>query len=105
MVPLIPKLRGQFAEFLNNASLAHLRIFSSSTCVGLRYGYFIQFLYPFLASVLLGISLLIISLYLSIRVFPLPRLPSIPVSVKVSKNYVVQESLPAVHRIRFSASP
>ncbi len=26
-VPLIPKLRGQFAEFLNNASLAHLRIF------------------------------------------------------------------------------
>ena len=76
MAPLIPKLRGQFAEFLNNASLAHLRIFSSSTCVGLRYG--------FLASVLLGNSLLIVSLYLSIRVFPLPRLPSIPVSVKVS---------------------
>ena len=39
MVPLLPKLRGQFAEFLNNASLAHLRILSSSTCVGLRYGY------------------------------------------------------------------
>ena len=45
------------------------------------------------------------SLYLSIRVFPLPRLPSIPVSVIVSKYIVVQESLPAVHRIRFSASP
>ena len=38
-VPLLPKLRGHFAEFLNNASLVGLRIFSSSTCVGLRYGY------------------------------------------------------------------
>ena len=37
--PLLPKLRGYFAEFLNNSSLAHLRILSSSTCVGLRYGY------------------------------------------------------------------
>ena len=35
----IPKLRGHFAEFLNNASSAGLRILSSSTCVGLRYGY------------------------------------------------------------------
>ena len=49
MVPLLPKLRGQFAEFLNNASLAHLRILSSSTCVGLRYGYLIQYLQTFLA--------------------------------------------------------
>ena len=39
MAPLIPKLRGHFAEFLNNASPAGLRILSSSTCVGLRYGY------------------------------------------------------------------
>ena len=37
--PLIPKLRGHFAEFLDNASPAGLRILSSSTCVGLRYGY------------------------------------------------------------------
>ena len=37
--PLLPKLRGYFAEFLNNSSLAHLRILSSSTCVGLRYGH------------------------------------------------------------------
>ena len=36
--PLLPKLRGQFAEFLNNPSPAGLRILSSSTCVGLRYG-------------------------------------------------------------------
>ena len=35
--PLIPKLRGHFAEFLNHSSLAHLRILSLTTCVGLRY--------------------------------------------------------------------
>ena len=39
MAPFIPKLQGHFAEFLNNASPAGLRILSSSTCVGLRYGY------------------------------------------------------------------
>ena len=37
--PLLPKLRGYFAEFLNNASPVGLRILSSSTCVGLGYGY------------------------------------------------------------------
>ena len=36
--PLIPKLRGQLAEFLDNPSPDSLRILSSSTCVGLRYG-------------------------------------------------------------------
>ena len=39
LAPLLPKLRGHFAEFLNNASSVGLRILSSSTCVGLRYGY------------------------------------------------------------------
>ena len=39
VAPLLPKLRGHFAEFLNNSSLARLRILSSSTCVGLRYGH------------------------------------------------------------------
>ena len=38
MAPFIPKLQGHFAEFLNNASPAGLRILSASTCVGLRYG-------------------------------------------------------------------
>ena len=42
MAPLLPKLRGYFAEFLNNASSVGLRILSSSTCVGLRYGYYIH---------------------------------------------------------------
>ena len=41
--PLLPKLRGLFAEFLNNASSVGLRILSSSTCVGLRYGYCISY--------------------------------------------------------------
>ena len=36
--PLIPKLRGQFAEFLNYPSPVGLRILFLSTCVGLRYG-------------------------------------------------------------------
>ena len=37
--PLIPKLRGQFAEFLNNPSPVGLRILFLPTCVGLRYGH------------------------------------------------------------------
>ena len=36
--PLIPKLRGNFAEFLFRKSLEHLRLLASPTCVGLRYG-------------------------------------------------------------------
>ena len=36
--PLLPKLRGQFAEFLNQSSLKRLSILYSSTCVGLEYG-------------------------------------------------------------------
>ena len=36
--PLLPKLRGHFAEFLDNASSAGLRVLPPSTCVGLRYG-------------------------------------------------------------------
>ena len=36
--PLLPKLRGHFAEFLNDASPVGLGILSPSTCVGLRYG-------------------------------------------------------------------
>ena len=39
VAPLLPKLRGHFAEFLNKGSLVRLRILSSPTCVGLRYGH------------------------------------------------------------------
>ncbi len=37
--PLLPKLRGHFAEFLLRNSLEHLRLLASPTCVGLRYGH------------------------------------------------------------------
>ena len=36
--PLIPKLRGQFAEFLQRSSLKRLGMLYLSTCVGLGYG-------------------------------------------------------------------
>src|SRR5258707_15806405 len=49
--PLLPKLRGEFAEFLNEGSHSRLRIFSSPTCVGLRYGYPKDSLEDFLGSV------------------------------------------------------
>jgi hypothetical protein len=39
MAPLIPKLRGQFAEFLNQSSLDRLGILYLTTCVGLGYGH------------------------------------------------------------------
>ena len=38
-VPLLPKLRGHFAEFLLHKSLEHLRLLASPTCVRLRYGH------------------------------------------------------------------
>ena len=56
--PLLPKLRGHFAEFLNESSLDHLRILSSPTCVGLRYGHLSPSLEAFLGSVESGTSLL-----------------------------------------------
>jgi hypothetical protein len=41
-VPLLPKLRGHFAEFLDRKSLEHLRLLASPTCVGLRYGHVVS---------------------------------------------------------------
>ena len=38
MAPLLPKLRGHFAEFLNEGSLDHLGILYPPTCVGLGTG-------------------------------------------------------------------
>ena len=39
--PLLPKLRGYFAEFLFDSYSERLRILSSSTCGGLRYGHLV----------------------------------------------------------------
>ena len=70
--PLLPKLRGHFAEFLNNASPAGLRILSSSTCVGLRYGYGINNS-GFSWHILHGLPY-----FLSVRITPLPYKGGLP---------------------------
>lgn len=38
MAPLLPKLRGHFAEFLNHSSPERLSILYLTTCVGFGYG-------------------------------------------------------------------
>ena len=99
--PLIPKLRGQLAEFLNNPSPVGLRIFFLPTCVGLRYG---LLKYP------QGFSRLPLLLLPYFNFGPLrPGLPS-PGSeaLKVSpclNSSEATESPPYVHRLRLSASP
>jgi hypothetical protein len=49
--PLLPKLRGQFAEFLNQSSPDRLSILYLPTCVGLGYGHRVNSLEVFLGSV------------------------------------------------------
>ena len=48
--PLLPKLRGQFAEFLNQSSPDRLGILYLPTCVGLGYGHRASSLEDFLGS-------------------------------------------------------
>ena len=48
--PLLPKLRGQFAEFLNQSSPDRLSILYLPTCVGLGYGHRASSLEVFLGS-------------------------------------------------------
>ena len=48
--PLLPKLRGQFAEFLNQSSPDRLGILYLPTCVGLGYGHLDHSLEDFLGS-------------------------------------------------------
>lgn len=47
---LLPKLRSEFAEFLDRGSLVHLGILYQPTCVGLRYGHDAHSLEAFLDS-------------------------------------------------------
>ena len=99
--PLLPKLRGLFAEFLNYPSPVGLRIFFLSTCVGLRYGhlrYSIDLFSPY-------------SMYASLLVFgPFrPGLPSPGLYTSQMSFYLnlsaATEFPPYVHRLRLSASP
>ena len=99
--PLLPKLRGQFAEFLNYPSPVGLRILFLSTCVGLRYGRrrYTQ-----------GFSRLPLSMLPYLNFGPLrPGLPapgSCPLKVSPCLNLLAAtESLPYVHRLRLPASP
>ena len=48
--PLLPKLRGHFAEFLNHDSLDRLSILYLTTCVGFGYGRLIPHVEAFLGS-------------------------------------------------------
>ena len=99
--PLIPKLRGQFAEFLNYLSPVGLRILFLSTCVGLRYGR-LKYSQGFSR---LRLRMLPYSNFSPFR----PGLPS-PGSCafRVSpclNSSAVTEYQPYVHRLRLSASP
>ena len=51
MAPLLPKLRGHFAEFLNHSYLDRLSILYLTTCVGLGYGRLMFSLEAFLGSI------------------------------------------------------
>ena len=51
MAPLLPKLRGHFAEFLNHSYLDRLSILYLTTCVGLGYGPCESSLEAFLGSI------------------------------------------------------
>ena len=101
LAPLLPKLRGQYAEFLNNPSPDGLRNLTSSTCVGLRYGRFAYTLYLFSppfpsASLIIFRSLSPGSTNARVR---------LPCCVSMFKSLAATEYLPFVHRLRLSASP
>ena len=95
---LLPKLRDQFAEFLNNPSPVGLRILSSSTCVGLRYGHLTS---PFLATEHHRLP------YYKFGPFR-PARPTAGfdyLHVSAFSCEVATEFLPYVHRLRLAASP
>ena len=96
--PLFPKLRGQFAEFLNYPSPVGLRILFLSTCVGLRYGHLTS---PFLATEHHRLP------YYKFGPFR-PARPTAGfdyLHVSAFSCEVATEFLPYVHRLRLSASP
>ena len=99
--PLIPKLRGQFAEFLNYPSPVGLRILFLTTCVGFQYG---------LLKYTHGFSRLPLGMLPYYKFGPLrpgqPTPGSYPLKVSPCLNFSeATESPPYVHRLRLSASP
>ena len=67
-------------------------------------GIYIKDSYTFLASVLLENSLLKISLYLAVRVFPLPRISSTPVSYTLF-NYIYSAGIFCLLSIGYASRP
>ena len=61
MAPLLPKLRGHFAEFLNKGSSARLGILYLPTCVGFGTGALVLIV-TFLGNLKSAISLLMFSM-------------------------------------------
>ena len=99
--PLIPKLRGQFAEFLNYPSPVGLRILFLTTCVGLRYGR-LDYTHSFSCLCPRLTSLLVFGPLRPGR--PSPGINASKVSLCL-KSSAATESPPYVHRLRLSASP
>jgi hypothetical protein len=121
--PLLPKVRGQFAEFLNQGSLVRLGLLDQPTCVGLRYGrrwVSLADLSWLCRCLALGRGLprgLGIASRSSTEGICLPRLPTglhgarlaaaTPPqhSALVKRRLTVSEYQPIVHRLRHSATP
>ena len=98
---LIPKLRDQFAEFLNYPSPVGLRILFLSTCVGLRYGH-LRYTQSFSR---LRLRILPYLYFSPFRPgLPSPGLCAFKVSLWLNL-LTVTEYQPFVHRLRLSASP
>ena len=122
LAPLLPKLRGQYAEFLDHVSLVHLRLLASPTCVGLRYGRSTDSLPGFSRPptprhLSLGCPALSSSGLRSCDPTPFHGQSTQPLSLRsgVPRKFIIcsagPESQPAVHRLRLcglalgSASP
>ena len=121
--PLLPKLRGQYAEFLDHVSLVHLRLLASPTCVGLRYGRFLDSPLGFSCPptpLPLTVALRLGSRHQVSRIAPLRPYTVNPLRPRqlrsgVPRWFIIKEagpeSQPAVHRLRLcgldlgSASP
>ena len=117
---LLANLRSNFAEFLNNSYLAHLRLLILTTCVRSRYGPHILKLEAFLESQYHQLRYQARGPFTPHNVFPLkcadlpthkvPRLVRNPITGMInclchSITYMrVQEYQPDVHRLRLSAS-
>lgn len=67
MAPLLPKLRGHFAEFLNKGSSARLGILYLPTCVGFGTGAFV-WIVTFLGNIELLTSLLKFSVPIRVQI-------------------------------------